>query len=62
MIAGTEPSFLHSDLNYAGRIIIGGPNHNESKKKKKDIIYVKQGSLLHDVNEFLTNIVTDWLR
>lgn len=23
--------------------------------------YVKQSSLLHDVNEFLTNDVTDWL-
>lgn len=27
----------------------------------KGEVYVKQSSLLHDVNEFLTNDVTDWL-
>lgn len=53
---------LHSDLNYAGRIINGGPNLCEEKKKKgKKKGYVKQSSLLHDVNEFLTSDVTDWL-
>lgn len=53
---------LHSDSNYAGRIINGGPNLCEEKKKKeKKKGYVKQSSLLHDVNEFLTSDVTDWL-
>ena len=33
----------------------------KKKKKEKKKGYVKQSSLLHDVNEFLTSDVTDWL-
>lgn len=65
IIRRSVATVLHSDSNYAGRIINGGLNLCEGEKKKKRKKrkkgYVKQSSLLHDVNEFLTSDVTDWL-
>lgn len=55
---GAKPNLLHTDSNYAGGIINWGGGTLSYKKKKN----VKQGSLRHDVNEFLTSDVTDWLR
>jgi len=38
-----------------------GPNTGKGGVTGKRGGYVKQSSLLHDVNEFLTSDVTDWL-
>lgn len=55
-------TFLHSGLNYASRIINGRTlKWGRRGKRGRGGSYVKQSSLLHDVNEFLTSDVTDWL-